>query len=101
LVIFLFSPWLGLLALVGALLLVLLAWVNESRSREPLAEAGQLSILATHQASAHLRPAETLAAMGMLPAMRARWFAQHQAFLTRQNVGSERSAAIGAPARGV
>ena len=71
LVIFLFSPWLGLLALVGALLLVLLAWVNESRSREPLAEAGQLSILATQQASANLRQAETLAAMGMLPAMRA------------------------------
>ncbi|MDF5907666.1 type I secretion system permease/ATPase [Pseudomonas aeruginosa] len=71
LVIFLFSPWLGLLALAGALLLVLLAWVNESRSREPLAEAGQLSILATQQASANLRQAETLAAMGMLPAMRA------------------------------
>ncbi len=101
LVIFLFSPWLGLLALVGALLLVLLAWVNESRSREPLAEAGQLSILATQQASANLRQAETLAAMGMLPAMRARWFAQHQAFLARQNLGSERSAAIGATSKGV
>lgn len=99
LVIFLFSPWLGLLALAGALLLVLLAWVNESRSREPLAEAGQLSILATQQASANLRQAETLAAMGMLPAMRARWFAQHQAFLARQNLGSERSAAIGATSR--
>ena len=101
LVIFLFSPWLGLLALVGALLLVLLAWVNESRSREPLAEAGQLSILATQQASANLRQAETLAAMGMLPAMRARWFAQHQAFLAWQNLGSERSAAIGATSKGV
>ena len=101
LVIFLFSPWLGLLALAGALLLVLLAWVNESRSREPLAEAGQLSILATQQASANLRQAETLAAMGMLPAMRARWFAQHQAFLARQNLGSERSAAIGATSKGV
>lgn len=101
LVIFLFSPWLGLLALAGALSLVLLAWINESRSREPLAEAGQLSILATQQAAANLRQAETLAALGMLPAMRARWFAQHQAFLARQNLGSERSAAIGATSKGV
>ena len=33
--------------------------------------------------------------------MRARWFAQHQAFLARQNLGSERSAAIGATSKGV
>ncbi|MGC3103901.1 type I secretion system permease/ATPase, partial [Pseudomonas aeruginosa] len=84
LVIFLFSPWLGLLALVAALLLVLLAWVNESRSREPLAEAGQQSILATQQASANLRQAETLGAKGMLPGMRARWLAQHHALHSRQ-----------------
>ncbi|MGT4706394.1 hypothetical protein PDB2_05753 [Pseudomonas aeruginosa] len=37
----------------------------------------------------------------MLQAMRARLFAQHQAFLARQNRGSELSAAIGATSKGV
>ncbi|KAF1052068.1 MAG: Type I secretion system ATP-binding protein PrsD [Stenotrophomonas maltophilia] len=101
LVIVLFSPWLGLLAAAGAALLVLLAWINERRTRAPLARAGQLAIGSAQHAAANLRQAETLAALGMLPAMRERWFAEHRGFLAEQNLGSERSAAISAMSRGV
>ncbi|MGA4817225.1 hypothetical protein ACPA9J_30915 [Pseudomonas aeruginosa] len=71
LVIFLFSPWLGLLALVGALLLVLLAWVSEAARANRWPRPGG-TVDPRHPAGlGHLRQAETLAAMGMLPAMRA------------------------------
>jgi ATP-binding cassette subfamily C exporter for protease/lipase len=39
--------------------------------------------------------------MGMLATLRARWFAQHQAFLAAQNLASEKTAAISAWSKGV
>lgn len=94
LVMFLFSPWLGLMALLGAVLLTLLAWVNERLTQAPFAEAGQLSQQAGLEASANLRNAEVVEAMGMLAPVRQRWARLHHGFLARQNLGSERTAAI-------
>ncbi|WP_236180405.1 type I secretion system permease/ATPase [Pseudomonas mosselii] len=94
LVMFLFSPWLGLMALLGAVLLTLLAWVNERLTQAPFAEAGQLSQQAGLEASANLRNAEVIEAMGMLAAVRQRWARLHHGFLARQNLGSERTAAV-------
>ena len=96
LVIFLFHPWLGLLALVGAVLLIALAWVNHYVSQAPMTLASQLSISASQQATANLRNADTIEAMGMLGTLRARWFGQHQAFLAQQNLASEKTAAVSA-----
>lgn len=94
LVMFMFSPWLGLMALLGAVLLTLLAWVNERLTQAPFAEAGQLSQQAGLEASANLRNAEVIEAMGMLAPVRRRWARLHHGFLARQNLGSERTAAI-------
>ena len=101
LVIFLFHPWLGLLALVGAVLLIALAWVNHYVSQAPMTLASQLSISASQQATANLRNADTIEAMGMLGTLRARWFDQHQAFLAQQNLASEKTAAVSAWSKGV
>ena len=101
LVIFLFHPWLGVLALVGALLLIVLAWVNHHVSQAPMALASQLSISASQQATANLRNADTIEAMGMLATLRARWFGQHQAFLAQQNLASEKTATVTAWSKGV
>ena len=101
LVIVLFHPWLGLLALVGALLLIVLAWVNHHVSQAPMALASQLSISASQQATANLRNADTIEAMGMLATLRARWFGQHQAFLAQQNLASEKTATVTAWSKGV
>ncbi len=95
-VIFLFSPWLGLLALLGALLLVVLAWLNQRLTQAPLGDASRLSIAANQQAAGHLRQAEAIEAMGMLAVIRQRWFALHSAFLGRQNLASERTAVFSA-----
>ncbi|MBP3363114.1 MAG: type I secretion system permease/ATPase, partial [Pseudomonas sp.] len=100
-VIFMFSPWLGLLALGGALLLMILAWVNQHVSQAPLKAASELSVQATQQASAHLRNAEAIEAMGMLDTLRGRWLAQHTAFLAQQNLASEKTATVSAWSKGV
>ena len=100
-VIFMFSPWLGLLALGGAVLLMLLAWVNQHVSQAPLKAASELSVQATQQASAHLRNAEAIEAMGMLDTLRGRWLAQHTAFLAQQNLASEKTATVTAWSKGV
>ncbi|MEQ1975838.1 type I secretion system permease/ATPase [Xenorhabdus sp. SGI240] len=93
-VIFLFSPYLGLLALVGALILITLAVLNQWLSQAPLAEASHLSLRSANLASTNLRNAEVIEALGMLPALRHRWFGLHQRFLNFQRIASERSAAI-------
>ncbi|PHM61944.1 type I secretion system permease/ATPase [Xenorhabdus ishibashii] len=93
-VIFLFSPYLGLLALLGAIILIVLAVLNQWLSQTPLAEASNLSLRSTNLASTNLRNAEVIEALGMLPALRHRWFGLHQRFLNFQRIASERSAAI-------
>lgn len=100
-VIFMFSPWLGLLALGGAVLLMILAWLNQHVSQAPLKAASELSVQATQQASAHLRNAEAIEAMGMLDTLRGRWLAQHTAFLAQQNLASEKTATVSAWSKGV
>ena len=100
-VIFMFSPWLGLLALGGAVMLMLLAWLNQRVSQGPLKAASELSVEATQQASAHLRNAEAIEAMGMLATLRGHWLAQHTAFLAQQNLASEKTASVGAWSKGV
>ncbi|MCC8364774.1 type I secretion system permease/ATPase [Xenorhabdus sp. PB61.4] len=93
-VIFLFSPYLGLLALVGALILIALAVLNQWLSHSPLAQANHLSLRSANLASTNLRNAEVIEALGMLPALRRRWFGLHERFLNFQRIASERSASI-------
>lgn len=90
-VIFIFSVPLGVFALVGALILIALALVNEKISHPPLAEAQQLSMRATTMASNNLRNAEVIEAMGMLPQIRQRWFDLHHQFLQQQALASDRA----------
>ncbi|NWB84114.1 type I secretion system permease/ATPase [Pseudomonas gingeri] len=94
LVIFLFNPWLGVFASVGALLLIALACLNESMTKKPLSEASGYSQRSTQLATSHLHNAETIQAMGMLGALRRRWFQVHSRFLARQNRASDTGAVI-------
>lgn len=94
LVIFLFNPWLGLFALVGSLLLIALAVINEVVSKKPLADASRLSIMSGNLASTSLRNAEVIEALGMLPNLKERWFGLHQRFLNSQRIASERAARV-------
>ncbi|MEA5671210.1 type I secretion system permease/ATPase [Pseudomonas sp. MH2] len=98
-VIFLFNVWLGVLASAGALLLVLLAMLNERLTQRPLAEASNLQQQSSSLAGSQLLNAESIQAMGMLGALRQRWFALHGRFLELQNRASDTSAVITATSK--
>lgn len=94
LVIFLFNTWLGVLASAGAVLLIGLACLNEAMTRQPLGQASGYSQRSTQLANSHLHNAETIQAMGMLGALRKRWFEVHSRFLGLQNQASDTGAVI-------
>lgn len=96
LVIFLFNTYLGLFALVGTILLVALAYVNEVVSRKPLSQASGMHVAASNLATNNLRNAEVIEAMGMLPNLMSRWFKLHSRFIQLQAEASEKASIVGA-----
>jgi len=94
LVISLVHPLLGVITLIGSLLLVGLAWLTETSTRKPLAEANQAAMTSAAYANNNLRNAEVIEAMGMLPAIRQRWFGNHLRILELQSLASDRAAWI-------
>lgn len=101
LVIFLFNVWLGVFALFGTSLLILLAFLNERLSQKPLAEANSLAVASSNLANNNLRNAEVIEAMGMLPNLQARWYELHRRFLNLQAQASEKSGTITAISKAV
>ena len=95
-VIFFFEPALGLFALGGTVLLVILAYVNERVTKKPLAEANSMAIAANTQATNNLRNAEVIESMGMLPNLMNNWFKVHGKFLHLQAEASEKAGIVGA-----
>ncbi|MFJ4157014.1 type I secretion system permease/ATPase [Pseudomonas sp. NPDC089752] len=100
-VIFIFNPWLGLMASGGAVLLIALAALNERLTHATLAEASAVQQQSTLLAGSQLQSAESIQAMGMLAALRRRWFAQHGRFLDLQNQASDTTAVISATSKGL
>jgi ATP-binding cassette subfamily C exporter for protease/lipase len=95
-VIFFFEPWLGLFALCGVIVLIILAIVNERVTYEPLKEANSMSIASSNTATNNLRNAEVIESMGMLPNLMARWFKTHGRFLSLQAQASQKAGTISA-----
>lgn len=93
-VIFMFHPWLGVFALVGTAVLIVLAYINEKISRKPLDEANTMAVVSTNMASNNLRNAEVIEAMGMLPNLQARWNKLHSRFLNLQAEASEKAGIV-------
>lgn len=95
-VIFLFEPSLGVFALVGTAVLIGLAYANEKVSRKPLAEANNMAVTASNQATNNLRNAEVIESMGMLPHLMHRWFLTHGRFLQLQGEASDKAGIVNA-----
>lgn len=93
-VIFMFSPTLGVFALCGTVILIALAYANEAVSKKPLAEANAMAIASSNLATNNLRNAEVIEAMGMLPNLMARWFKVHSRFLQLQAEASEKAGIV-------
>lgn len=99
LVITAFHPLLGLVALVGTLLLVALAWLTNRVTHPPLAQAQRLAMQSSSQINNHLRNAEVIESMGMLDNLRDRWFAKHVSMLRLQAQASDRAGVLSALTR--
>jgi ATP-binding cassette subfamily C exporter for protease/lipase len=94
LVIFIFDTYLGLFALFAVAIMVVLAYVNESVSKKPLADANTMAIASSNLATNNLRNAEVIEAMGMLPNLMSRWLKLHCRFLNLQAAASEKSGIV-------
>ena len=95
-VIFMFDTTLGVFALCGSVVLIILAFVNESVSKKPLAEANAMAIASSNLATNNLRNTEVIEAMGMLPNLMARWFKLHGRFLQLQAEASQKAGVVSA-----
>lgn len=93
-VIFLFHPLLGSIALIGAVCLFLLAIVSEFATRKPLQHSAERMLAAHEFASSALRNVEAIRAMGMLNPVRDRWQALHSDGLSLQGGATDRAGSL-------
>ena len=96
-IVFLFHPLLGVLAALGALTMVVLAVANERFTRPPLERVQSEARRAGRFVDSSVRNAEVVTALGMLPAVTARWASFNDRVLHEQaqasSVGGSFSAA--------
>lgn len=90
-VIYLMHPTLGLIGIAGAVVLFLIAVVNELATRRPISEANNQGVRAMRKIDAAVRNAEVIQSMGLMPGIVRRWVADNQAALAMQETASERS----------
>jgi PrtD family type I secretion system ABC transporter len=83
-VMFLLHPLLGWLSLIGALILFAIAILNETVTRNILADANNAYARAMRRAEAAIRNADVINGMGMLPNIAARWQGENAHSLDRQ-----------------
>ncbi len=88
LIIFLFHPLLGAIALGGAAVMWLLAFLNERFSRAPLERVQGEGRRAGRFIDMSARNAEVIAALGMLPAVTQRWARLNDTVLQEQRRAS-------------
>ncbi|HSC82885.1 MAG TPA: ATP-binding cassette domain-containing protein, partial [Pseudomonas sp.] len=93
-VMFMVHTWYGVSAIVAALVLIALAVWNEVATRDLLQDANRHEAKASLKTAAHLRNIEVIESMGMLPRLRERWSAVHDAALRSQHQASRRAGLI-------
>jgi ATP-binding cassette subfamily C exporter for protease/lipase len=91
---YLVHPMLGFLTLGGSIVLFVLAYITNVSTQKPLVEANRAAIAAGTFANNHLRNAEVIESMGMLPGLRSRWSGHHKRGLALQTLASDRNTRI-------
>ena len=96
---FLFHVWIGVAALVGALMLVALTVVAEMRARRPAREATAAASMRIYVADAARRNAESVKAMGMGPDVSVIWDRANAPYRSSQESASAASTGLGSISR--
>lgn len=97
--VFMLHPYLGLTALIGALILFALAVLNELLTRPLLAASNKSNIQALQRAESAVRNADVIEAMGIMPNLISKWDVINNEVLSQQAKASSRSAAISATSK--
>jgi PrtD family type I secretion system ABC transporter len=84
-----FNPALALFSLGTALVMLVAAKVNQQMTSSALKASNTANHEATRMAAGLLRHSETTRALGMMPALRQRWYAQHREFVALQVQASD------------
>ena len=98
-VIFAFHPQLGLLALAGALVLLVLAGLNQALLRRPLAEASRAGLTAQRIGLGLQQQGDALVALGMGRQVRQHWQGARDLALAMAIAASDRAGFFGATSR--
>jgi len=88
-IVFVISPWLGVVALIGAVVQVALGIQTERKTLPALTEANKAAIGAQNYASGVLRNAQVVNAMGMTSHIHQRWMKRQRLFLAKQAEASD------------
>jgi len=92
---FLFHFWIGVTALAGSLVLIVLALLTEFWMREPTKEAARFATMRTALATAGRRNAEVLRAMGMGRRVGNRWSETNRNYLAANERASDVASGLG------
>jgi ATP-binding cassette subfamily C protein len=92
---FLFHFWIGVTALAGSLVLIVLALLTEFRMRQPTKEAARFATMRTALAMAGRRNAEVLRAMGMGRRVGNRWSETNRNYLAANERASDVASGLG------
>lgn len=92
---FAFHPYIGLAALVGAVILACLTLLTEVLTREPTRAATGFAIARTALAEASRRNAEAIKAMGMLPRVASLWHDANRKYMASQQRASDVAGGFG------
>ncbi len=89
--IFLINRTMGYAAVIGAIALIIIAWVNQKNVQPPLADANRHAIQAQNYANNAISNAQVIEAMGMLDPIHQRWQKKQHQFLSLQALASDRA----------
>jgi ABC-type protease/lipase transport system fused ATPase/permease subunit len=92
--IYLFHPLMGAMALFGAILLMIIAWTIEKTNRASLEQLSEATRQGTHLIDHGVKNADVLNSMGMTTAFAARWSALNRGTLDLMQASSTRGGTL-------
>jgi ATP-binding cassette subfamily C protein EexD len=95
-VMFLFHPWYGWVGVGTAILLIVIAYIQEKATNTLLNDANNLAMVGRNLVNKNLRNAEVIDSMGMLPNIQDRWLGSMDKVLALQAIASSRAGVINA-----
>ncbi len=89
LILFVIDPLVGVVTLVGAAILLFVTLLQDAVTRPLLGEANEAALKSYGFTDAALRNGEAVRAMGMVPALAARWSISRQITMDKSSIASE------------